>query len=116
MKTKKVKEKLSEALRNLPGDFALSTTRQHIVNALKSIQKYEERHSDDKQKDLDLHQQWWGNVVSNSTAQATSNVTQEAMSKTLSYIDLLIDKEKKNLETIQLEREKEAGPNTIFLS
>jgi len=107
MKTQKSKDKLTEALRNLPGDFGLSTTRQHIVNALKAIQKFEEKHADKKDTNLNLHQQWWDGVTAGTANQPTAGVTKEAMSKSLGYLDFLIDAEKKNLETIQIEKEKE---------
>ena len=85
MKTSDAKKKLMESLRSLPGDFSLSTTRQHIVNALKSIQKYEERYADKKSKDLDLHQQWWGGIVANTVNQPTANYTKETISQSLKH-------------------------------
>jgi len=117
-KTEKSKNKLTEALRALPGDFSLSTARQHMINALKSIQKFEAREADHKKSDLDLHQQWWGEIEG-GVVKSTTSSTQETIAQALNYLDSMINAEKKNLSMLEQQRIKQppAPPSSeMFLS
>lgn len=96
----KAKQKLSEALKVLPGDFALSTTRQHMVNALKSMTKYEEKTQKKKGNQLDLHQQYWGEIEARAANEPMTEVSPVAVMKTLKYLDDMIDNEYLKIEQL----------------
>lgn len=97
---KVARQKLSEALKALPGDFDLSTTRQHMVNALKSITKYEEKNSKKKGKQVDLHQQYWGEIESRAINQPMIDVSPESVMRSLQFLDNMIDAEYKKIDEL----------------
>lgn len=95
------RQKLAEALKALPGEFGLSTTRQHMVNALKSITKYEEKNIKKKGEQLDMHQQYWGEIESKAINQPMTEVSPVAVMKTLQYLDNMIDAEYLKIEELK---------------
>ena len=103
--TDKSKQKIAEALKDLPGNFELSTTRQHLVNALKSLQKYEE-----KSIFSAVSVQPWQNEIP-----PIQNNNKEAVMGCISYFDALIDAEKNTLEQIKTEKAQKDS-NEVFLS
>lgn len=94
------RQKLSEALKSLPGEFALSTTRQHMVNALKSMTKYEEKNSKKKGEQQDMHQQYWGEIEGRAVNQPMTEVSPQAVMKTLQYLDNMIDAENLKIDEL----------------
>jgi len=98
--TNTARQKLSEALKALPGEFGLSTTRQHMVNALKSITKYEEKNSKKKGEQLDMHQQYWGDIEARAVNQPMAEVSPQAVMKTLQYLDNMIDAENLKIDEL----------------
>lgn len=100
MSTKIARQKLAEALKYLPGEFGLSTTRQHMVNALKSLTKYDEKYNKKKGEQLNIHQQYWGEIEARAIDQPMSEVSPEAVIKTLQFLDNMIDAEKLKIENL----------------
>ena len=98
--TEKARQKLSEALKALPGEFGLSTTRQHMVNALKSITKYEEKSGKKKGEQFDMHQKYWGEVEGRAVNQPMTEVSPKAVMKTLQYLDNMIDAENHKIDEL----------------
>lgn len=98
--TKVARQKLSEALKHLPGDFGLSTTRQHMVNALKSLTKYEEKSNKKKGEQLNMHQQYWGEIEARAVNQPMAEVSPMAVMKTLQFLDNMIDAEQSKIDEL----------------
>jgi len=98
--TNTARQKLSEALKYLPGDFGLSTTRQHMVNALKSITKYEEKNTKKKGEQATMHQQYWGEIEARAINSPMTETTPEAVMKTLQYLDNMIDAENTKIDEL----------------
>jgi len=98
--TSTARQKLSEALKYLPGDFGLSTTRQHMVNALKSMTKYEEKNTKKKGEQSTMHQQYWGEIEARATNEPMSEVSPQAVMKTLQYLDNMIDAENTKIDEL----------------
>lgn len=98
--TSTARQKLSEALKALPGEFGLSTTRQHMVNALKSITKYEEKSSKKKGEQFDMHQQYWGEIEGRAVNEPMAEVSPQAVMRTLQYLDNMIDAENVKIDEL----------------
>tara|TARA_Y100000034_G_scaffold38278_1_gene46999 strand:- start:20423 stop:20770 length:348 start_codon:yes stop_codon:yes gene_type:complete len=113
MNTKKARQKLAEALKELPGEFGLSTTRQHMVNALKSITKYEEKRGKKKGEQIDMHQQYWGEIESRAVNQPMSEVSPVAVMRTLQFLDNMIDAENLKIEELNKPVEEETGQGLL---
>jgi hypothetical protein len=110
--TNTARQKLSEALKALPGEFGLSTTRQHMVNALKSMTKYEDKNTKKKGEQFDMHQKYWGEIEGRAVNEPMAEVSPQAVMKTLQYLDNMIDAE--NLKIDELNK-LEVDPNQNLL-
>lgn len=109
------KAHLSEAIKNMPDDFALSTARFHLKEALREIEKVEHKRS--KRENVAP----LPNIASVPTprvaAQRTAAFARQAVPQhpanmtnvrsLLSLIDEMIDKEKENLDFLQQPKKEE---------
>lgn len=92
---------LSCARSSMSNNANLGDAKNHMRHAIDKLQKVNRKTQMKKQVTQTEHDNWWGQVVAGTVNASVANVSQEAYSKSLKELNMLIDSEKKKLDDIE---------------
>ena len=110
--TTQAKGLIAQAIRAMPNDFTLSEVRFHLNEAYYAIQKVEGKRA--KRENVSPPQSGFAktSVISEQrTAPITGNWTPQQVLGVVNYIDKMIEEEKKKIEQLQVQRQKQEEPS-----
>jgi hypothetical protein len=117
-KTKRAKNLLTQALQNLPDDFALSEARTCLIRGLREIEKVEKKRAK-REGQLPAQPQNIAPTVgvpmakTTQTAQQSPQWTPEMLSNVMHQLDDLIEEERQKIE--ELHRDKTSSQAQDFI-
>lgn len=93
---------IQQALSNLSGDTSQTYTevRSHLKQALKSLNKVQQKENKKKTKENQF-EQWWGSVQSGVAKSNFSNLSKEAQLNSLNKINELINAEQNKIDELE---------------
>lgn len=92
---------LSCARSSMTNNTNVVEAKNHMRHAIDKLQKFNRKTQMKKQVVNTEHENWWGEVVAGTVNMANSNISQEAYSRSLKELNMLIDSEKKKLDDIE---------------
>lgn len=79
----------------------VTEAKNNIRHAIDNLQKVNRKTQMKKQEKATNHDMWWGEVTAGAVNMPMSNVSQEAYSRTLKQLNMMIDSEKNNLDNLE---------------
>lgn len=106
---------LGVALQSMPHNKSVAEARTHMRQALDKINLVQKKQNKAKRMTQNQFEGWWGNIQSGTSELAASPMSSEAKTKSLSQLDSMIEQEKRKIQDLEKNLEKEQStPNQLL--